>query len=140
MKRSTTDWNRPETPSPRLQGPPARTYDWAEEAISQAYQRGYETASEALDTTAKHARDTARSARRSAGRSARRANDYAQENPLMVAALGLGVGLVLGALIPMSRREHDTLAPARDEVERKARSYGAQVADRARRSGERDAA
>jgi len=47
-----------------------------------------------------------------------------QERPLLLGAVGLAVGAVLGALLPVSRRERELLAQAREALVRRAREAG----------------
>ena len=56
------------------------------------------------------------SARESASGASRRANDALGEAPLVALGAGLAVGALIAALLPVSRREKEMLAPVGDRV------------------------
>jgi ElaB/YqjD/DUF883 family membrane-anchored ribosome-binding protein len=55
------------------------------------------------------------------------ANDLLREQPLVVGALGLAVGAVLGALLPSTRRENEMLGETRDQLFDQAKQTGEQM-------------
>ena len=54
-----------------------------------------------------------------------------EEQPLVLGAVGLAVGALLGSLLPSTRREDETFGPTRDQVLAAAREEGDRVARRA---------
>jgi hypothetical protein len=60
-----------------------------------------------------------------------------EDEPLLVAGLGLAVGAALGALLPLSERERRTLGPTRERVLEHARQAVREGAERVRDSAER---
>lgn len=93
------------------------------------YERGAEWVSETYD-------DAARASRRGYRKARRETSDFVQENPLMVGVLGLAAGLVLGALLPISRRENEYLGPWRDDIRDRGYRYGRDALERARHIAE----
>lgn len=77
-------------------------------------------ASEAVGETYRTARAKAEETYESA---AARTAETVERNPLAVLAGGLAVGMLIGALLPRTRRETELLGP-----------YGSQITDRARRA------
>jgi ElaB/YqjD/DUF883 family membrane-anchored ribosome-binding protein len=47
-----------------------------------------------------------------------------RDQPLVAGALGLAIGAVLGALLPLSRRENELMGETRDQLFEQARDYG----------------
>jgi hypothetical protein len=60
-----------------------------------------------------------------------------EDEPLLVAGIGLAVGAALGALLPLSQRERRTLGPARERVLEHARRVVNESAERVRDGAER---
>jgi hypothetical protein len=60
-----------------------------------------------------------------------------EDEPLLVAGLGLAVGAALGALLPLSERERRTLGPTRERVLEHARQAVREGAERVRDGAER---
>jgi ElaB/YqjD/DUF883 family membrane-anchored ribosome-binding protein len=60
-----------------------------------------------------------------------------QDEPLLVAGLGLAVGAALGALLPLSQRERRTLGPTRERVLEHARQAVREGAERVRDGADR---
>lgn len=119
------------------------------EAVGEARQRAsgtYEDASEWAHDTYDRVSDWASDAYRHRGermyrlreRSAKRLSEargnirhYAAENPMVVGLVGFAAGLLLGALLPRTRRENEVLGGWSDA----ARSQGLRYAREAARSG-----
>ncbi|WP_018042236.1 YtxH domain-containing protein [Methylobacterium sp. 88A] len=100
-------------------------------------------ASETYDDARDWASDTHRSTRRSIGEFAERGSQrldrgktnveqFVTENPLLVGVVGLAAGLLLGALLPRTRREDETVGPWADEVKDQGIRYARDFADRGR--------
>lgn len=60
-----------------------------------------------------------------------RATDAVQDQPLMAIAIGIGVGALLGALLPISRREQEMLGPYGQEARERARNAARNLGDEA---------
>ena len=67
---------------------------------------------------------------------ARAAQDYFEANPLMIGAVGLGIGLILGAMFPLSRREREILEPIGENLRESAARQGAEVVRQVARGAE----
>lgn len=82
------------------------------------------------------AAERARIARERSVAGARRAKDGAQrtfdERPLVVGLAAIGVGALLGALVPLSSRENQVLGRRRDDLMKKADELGAKTLDKAK--------
>ncbi|WP_027170650.1 hypothetical protein [Methylobacterium sp. 10] len=100
-------------------------------------------ASETYDDARDWASDTHRSTRRSIGEFAERGSQrldrgktnveqFVTENPLLVGVVGLAAGLLLGALLPRTRREDQAVGPWADEVKDQGLRYARDFADRGR--------
>lgn len=122
----------------------------AQQAAGQARQKAedvYEDASDwARDTyeRASHwASDTYQSQRRRAGQMSGRSSrafgnarggvqSYVSENPMVVGLVGLAAGLLLGALLPRTRRENEMFGEWADEVRNQGLRYAREAANRGR--------
>ena len=60
------------------------------------------------------------------------AENFVQENPLLVGVVGLAAGLLLGALLPRTRSEDRNLGPYADELRGQGLRYARDFADRGR--------
>jgi len=139
-----------QSPQQSAQGQGASMTDKAQQAADQVRQKAegaYEGASEwARDTyeRASHwASDTYEGQRRRAGRMRGRSTralgnarggvqNYASENPMVVGLVGLAAGLLLGALLPRTRRENEMFGEWADEVRNQGLRYARDAADRGR--------
>lgn len=57
---------------------------------------------------------------------------FVTENPLLVGVVGLAAGLLLGALLPRTRQEDETVGPWADEIKDQGLRYARDFADRGR--------
>jgi len=57
---------------------------------------------------------------------------YVSENPMVVGLVGLAAGLLLGALLPRTRRENEMFGEWADEVRNQGLRYAREAADRGR--------
>jgi Protein of unknown function (DUF3618) len=102
--------------------------EWAGETAHDARQRIPRTA-EGTRRTFGRTRRSARGAAQSARYQMRRARGgfahLIEERPLLVGAIGLAVGVALGAVLPTTRREDAWFGESRDSLKRRARAeYG----------------
>lgn len=81
------------------------------------------------ETLARHPR--LQQVQRKTVRQARRMN---HQNPLLLGACALGAGLVLGALLPTTRKEHEVLGPVRDRLLETGKTTAQQAIEEAKRS------
>jgi hypothetical protein len=88
---------------------------------------------------AAHAHGAGRRAHGRIGRLQDRAGAMMQDNPLAVGAVGAVIGALIGAILPMSRREQDWLADTQADLVDQARDLGrdalARAGDVARHAG-----
>jgi len=90
-------------------------YEWSEGAVGVA-----ESASEQTTQAATAIQEQAMHMRQST-------NDLLRDQPLVVGALGLAVGAVLGAVMPLSRRENELMGETRDQFLEQAREQAQHV-------------
>ena len=79
-----------------------------------------------------YGRDASDRARRGARSAAGSMEDFVQEQPMVVGALGVAVGALIGALLPASRVEDRYVGEYADEAKRVAREQGEAGMERAR--------
>ncbi|MBF9234471.1 hypothetical protein [Microvirga alba] len=94
-----------------------RVSDWA----SDAYERQHDRMGHMRDRSAKTFSDARNSVQR-----------YVAENPMVVGLVGLAAGLLLGALLPRTRRENQTFGEWSDEVRERGVQYARDAAKRGR--------
>jgi len=102
--------------------------DWARET----YERASSWATDAYEGasgTIGHAR--ARSTGSLAG-TRRGVQNYVSQNPVMVGLVGLAAGLLIGALLPRTRREDEVFGEWADEVRRQGLRYAQDMTERGR--------
>jgi ElaB/YqjD/DUF883 family membrane-anchored ribosome-binding protein len=97
-------------------------------------------ASDALETATDWGRDQLRSASRAAsslerkatrqlGRGRREAEAFVAENPIMVGVVGLAAGLLVGSLLPLTRRENRVFGRYADEMRDQGIRYARDLAE-----------
>lgn len=64
-------------------------------------------------------------------------NHMIEEQPLMIGALGLAVGAVLGAMLPSTRREDEMMGQTRDELFNKAKQTAREQSEHLKESAQR---
>ena len=101
------------------------TYGQVAEQFGERYDDLREQGRRALRGTSQRVRNTARAAQ-----------DYFEANPLMIGAVGLGIGLILGAMFPLSRREREFLEPIGENLRESAVRQGAEVVRQVARGAE----
>lgn len=132
------------------QGQSGSVADKAQQATEQVRQKAedvYEGASEWARDTYERATDWAsgtygqqrRRMNQMGGRSARAygnarggVQSYVSENPMVVGLVGLAAGLLLGALLPRTRRENEMFGEWADEVRNQGLRYAREAASRGR--------
>ncbi|ESR26192.1 hypothetical protein [Lutibaculum baratangense] len=101
-----------------------------------AYEDGVRWARDSYERGAEWVSDTYEDAARYSKRGYRQASHFIEENPLMIGVLGLATGLLIGALLPMSRREHSYFGPLRDDIRDRGYRYSREAVQRARHIAE----
>jgi len=117
-----------------------QTASQAQDRAGEAYEQASEWARDTYESAASWASDTlGQSGGRSGGRSMReRGNarqgvqNYVAQNPVMVGLVGLAAGLLLGALLPRTRREDETFGEWADEVRQQGMRYAHEMTQRGR--------
>lgn len=117
----------------------AKARDAASETLDQAGARireGYDNtagwAGEAYERSARATRHYARQGRDTISQASDRTVEFFEENPLMLGAVGLAGGLLLGALLPRTRSEDRYVGRWRDDLEREGMRYGREAVSHAR--------
>jgi ElaB/YqjD/DUF883 family membrane-anchored ribosome-binding protein len=96
------------------------------------------TAQDAADSVQGHTQDALGSVqehtpdRDQVRRGARKTASLAQENPLGLALGSAALGFLAGLVVPVSRKEHETIGPVADQVRDQARSVGQEALERGR--------
>jgi ElaB/YqjD/DUF883 family membrane-anchored ribosome-binding protein len=100
--------------------------DTARERVSDVSERVQNAASNVADTTRYQVR-----------RLEDRFSDTLHENPLAIGAAAVAIGLVAGLAIPESRREHELMGGAREQLVERVRDRAEDVKDRVQNVAER---
>ena len=98
--------------------------DKASEAATSAYERASDMMDRARETTTEtygRARDAAERSMSSAVQGARGLTKFMQDEPLVVAGLGIALGALVGALLPATDLENRTMGEASNQLKRDAR-------------------
>ena len=89
--------------------------------LGERVQHVREGASERIEGVRRTAHGAADRARHGAQRTREGFEHLLQDNPMALGAMGVAAGAVLGAMLPVTRKEHEVLGEARDRLARKAR-------------------
>jgi ElaB/YqjD/DUF883 family membrane-anchored ribosome-binding protein len=120
-----------------------QAYQQASEKAGEAYEQATEKAGELSDEAREWARGAYDQASGWASEGGRRSVEgvrsagsgvqrYVAENPVMVGLIGLAAGLLLGALLPRTRREDEAFGEWADEVREQSLRYAHEAAQRGR--------
>jgi ElaB/YqjD/DUF883 family membrane-anchored ribosome-binding protein len=120
-----------------------QTAEQVRQKAEQAYEGASEWARDTYESVSDWASGTYEQQRRRAGqmggRSARQfgnvrggVQSYVAENPMVVGLVGLAAGLLLGALLPRTRRENEVFGEWADEVRNQGMRYAREAANRGR--------
>lgn len=102
--------------------------DWARDT----YERASEWASDAYDGQRRRVRHMGGRSSKAFGNVRGGMQNYVSENPMVVGLVGLAAGLLLGALIPRTRRENEFFGEWADEVRNQGLRYARDAANRGR--------
>lgn len=120
-----------------------QTAEQVREKAEQAYEGASEWARDTYESVSDWASGTYEQQRRRAGKMGGRSaqhfgnvrggvQSYVAENPMVVGLVGLAAGLLLGALLPRTRRENQVFGEWADEVRSQGMRYAREAASRGR--------
>ncbi|MGE5514793.1 MAG: DUF3618 domain-containing protein [Bacteroidota bacterium] len=142
MEGVSPGWSGDETGggyAPGVESPTYGTAGSAEYTAAGSAQGGTTTDAmrQAAERTRGKVNQWSRQARSSASQAVDRTRDAFDDHPLTMGAIALAMGAAVGALIPRSRAESESLGEMGGELARQARQTGAELAEKARRVAER---
>lgn len=97
------------------------TANKASETVRESYRATKARAEDAYETAAARTGEFYAQAREQAAYAGRKTTDTVKNNPLTAVIGGLGVGMLIGALLPRTRRENELLGPYGNEITGRAR-------------------
>lgn len=112
----------------RAEGAYEDASDWARDT----YDRASEWASGAYEGQRRRVRHMGGRSAKAFGNVRGGMQNYVSENPMVVGLVGLAAGLLLGALLPRTRRENEFFGEWADEVRNQGMRYAREAADRGR--------
>jgi len=107
-------------------------YEGASEWARDTYDRASEWASDTYENQRRRATHVGNRSARAFGHARGGVQSYVAENPMVVGLVGLAAGLLLGALLPRTRRENEMFGEWADEVRNQGMRYAREAADRGR--------
>lgn len=102
--------------------------DWAQDT----YERTSDWASDRYRHQQERLGDMRERSARQFGRARNSVQNYVSENPMVVGLVGLAAGLLIGALLPRTRREDEAFGEWADEVRNQGLRYAREATDRGR--------
>jgi ElaB/YqjD/DUF883 family membrane-anchored ribosome-binding protein len=106
-------------------------YDDAKEWMRETYESASSWASDAMGGSNRPGPGRRRSMG-NIGSTRRNVQEYVAQNPVMVGLVGLAAGLLLGALLPRTRRENEMFGEWADEVREQGMRYAHDMTQRGR--------
>ncbi|MXQ11705.1 hypothetical protein [Microvirga makkahensis] len=107
-------------------------YEGASEWARDTYEQASEWASGAYEGQRRRVHHMRGRSGRAFGNVRSGMQDYVSENPMVVGLVGLAAGLLLGALLPRTRRENEVFGEWADEVRNQGLRYARDAANRGR--------
>lgn len=107
-------------------------YEGASEWAQDTYERATGWASDAYEGQRRRVRHMGGRSAKAFGNVRGGMQDYVSENPMVVGLVGLAAGLLLGALLPRTRRENEVFGEWADEVRNQGLRYAREAANRGR--------
>lgn len=107
-------------------------YEGASEWARDTYERASHWASDAYEGQRRQANRMRGRSSRAFGNARGGVQNYVSENPMVVGLVGLAAGLLLGALLPRTRRENEMFGEWADEVRNQGLRYARDAANRGR--------
>lgn len=102
--------------------------DWAQDT----YERASDWASDRYHHQQERFGDVKERSARQFGRARNGVQNYVSENPMVVGLVGLAAGLLIGALLPRTRRENEAFGEWADEVRNEGLRYAREATERGR--------
>jgi len=102
--------------------------DWAQDT----YDRASSWAGDAYDSGSERFEHARGRSAKALGGARTSLQEYVAENPMVVGIVGLAAGLLIGALLPRTRREDETFGEWADEVREQGMRYAQDVTQRGR--------
>lgn len=109
-----------------------RAADRVREAVSERYDRAQDWASEGYESVSRNAVYARRRSIAELNRGRRSVAAFVDENPIMIGVAGLAAGLLIGSLLPRTRREDELLGRYADDLRREGARYARDVAHQGR--------
>ena len=110
-------------------GGSASMLNQATSAARSAADTARSTASSAYGTAGRTVSDAGRRSSAQLARHRRGIEGFVEENPVMVGVVGLAAGLLVGALLPTTRRENQVFGRYADEVREQGMRYARELAE-----------
>jgi ElaB/YqjD/DUF883 family membrane-anchored ribosome-binding protein len=107
-------------------------YEGASEWARDTYERASDWASDAYEGQRRRVRHMGGRSSKAFGHARGGVQNYVAENPMVVGLVGLAAGLLLGALLPRTRRENEAFGEWADEVRNQGLRYARDAANRGR--------
>ncbi|WP_445503597.1 hypothetical protein [Microvirga sp. G4-2] len=107
-------------------------YEGASEWARDTYDRATDWASGTYEGQRRRVRHMGGRSARAFGSARSSMQNYVSENPMVVGLVGLAAGLLLGALLPRTRRENEFFGEWADEVRNQGLRYARDAANRGR--------
>ncbi|WP_375459382.1 hypothetical protein [uncultured Enterovirga sp.] len=107
-------------------------FEGATEWSRDRYGKATSWASENVDSVSRNATYARRRSAAEFNRGRRTVESFVEENPIMVGVVGVAAGLLIGALLPGTRRENQYFGRYADEVRDQGMRYAQEVAEQGR--------
>lgn len=107
-------------------------YEGASEWARDTYERAADWASDTYEGQRRRVRQMGGRSQKTFGKARGGVQNYVSENPMVVGLVGLAAGLLLGALLPRTRRENEAFGEWADEVRNQGMRYARDAATRGR--------
>jgi ElaB/YqjD/DUF883 family membrane-anchored ribosome-binding protein len=107
-------------------------YEGASEWARDTYERATDWASDTYGQQRRRMNQMGGRSTRAYGNARGSMQSYVSENPMVVGLVGLAAGLLLGALLPRTRRENEMFGEWADEVRNQGLRYAREAASRGR--------
>jgi len=115
-----------------MQGKASEAYDEATDWAKEKYERASSWAADAYEQGAGRAKSVGARSGRQFARARGGVQGYVAQNPIVVGLVGLAAGLLLGALLPRTRREDEAFGEWADEARHQGLRYAQDVTRRGR--------
>lgn len=110
----------------------AHTAGKLRDRASDRYEKAQDWAQESYESLSRNAVYARRRGVAELNRGRRGVEAFVEENPIMVGVAGIAAGLLIGALLPSTRRENQLLGPYADDIRREGARYARDVAQQGR--------